>query len=212
MHVRLPSVLSSILVPQMPVEPAADSRLATAIVPAAHTPNRWRLFWRTVTRFDRSKIIPWIALRNTIGVALPLAAGILTGATLSGVAIAVGALNVAYSDGEDSYPRRARRMMLAGVLTRAPFSSAASWGAATRQPYLSPRYGRLLRASPFRSAPPPPISVLSASSPLSFTRPRDFPLKMQAGQGSSRSPARCFKSPCPSCSGQFSDISPSGVP
>ena len=108
----------------MPVEPAADSRLATAIVPAAHTPNRWRLFWRTVTRFDRNKIIPRIALRNTIGVALPLAVGVLTGATLSGVAIAVGALNVAYSDGEDSYPHRARRMMLAGVLT----SSAVFFG------------------------------------------------------------------------------------
>src|SRR6185437_3479911 len=105
--------------PQMPVEPAADSRLATSIVPAAHTPNRWRLFWRTVTRFDRNKIIPWIDLRNTIGVALPLAAGILTGATLSGVAIAVGALNVSYSDGEDSYARRARRMLLAGLLTSA---------------------------------------------------------------------------------------------
>src|SRR5690348_10952423 len=62
--------------------------------PAAGAPNRWLLFWRTVIRFDRKKIIPWIALRNTIGVALPLTIGILTGATLSGVAIAVGALNV----------------------------------------------------------------------------------------------------------------------
>src|SRR6185312_10983072 len=103
----------------MPVEPPTDSRIATAIEPVVQTPNRWLLFWRTVTRFDRNKIIPWIALRNTIGVALPLAAGILTGATLSGVAIAVGALNVSYSDGEDSYARRARRMLLAGLLTSA---------------------------------------------------------------------------------------------
>src|SRR5690349_12891875 len=90
-----------------------------AATPASGTPNRWLLFWRTVTRFDRKKIIPWIALRNTIGVALPLTIGILTGATLSGVAIAVGALNVSYSDGDDSYQRRARRMLLAGILTSA---------------------------------------------------------------------------------------------
>jgi uncharacterized membrane protein YccC len=77
------------------------------------------LFWRTVTRFDRKKINLSIALRNTIGVSLPLAAGIATGHTLSGVAIAVGALNVAFSDGDDPYPQRARRMLMAGALTSA---------------------------------------------------------------------------------------------
>jgi uncharacterized membrane protein YccC len=103
----------------MPVEPSTDSLIAPAAVPAASTPNRWRLFWGTVTRFDRNKINRWIALRNTIGVSLPLGVGILTGHTLSGVAIAVGALNVAYSDGEDPYPQRARRMLMAGALTSA---------------------------------------------------------------------------------------------
>lgn len=102
----------------MPVEPTtADSKMDTAVIPAVNTPKRLQLFWRTVTRFDRTKLLPRIALRNSIGVALPLAIGVLAGNTLSGVAIATGALNVSYSDGDDSYPRRARRMLLAGILT-----------------------------------------------------------------------------------------------
>ncbi|HXE13512.1 MAG TPA: FUSC family protein [Bryobacteraceae bacterium] len=83
---------------------------------AVQTTNRWRIFWRTVTKFDRGKIIPLIALRNALGVGIPLAAGILTGYKLSGLAIATGALNVAFSDGNDSYPQRARRMLAASIL------------------------------------------------------------------------------------------------
>lgn len=103
----------------MPVEHSTDSTIAPVAAPAARPPNRWRLFWRAVIRFDHDKIVPRVAFRNTLGVTLPLVAGILAGNTISGVAAAVGALNVSYSDGEDSYPSRARRMLLAGAITSA---------------------------------------------------------------------------------------------
>ena len=68
-------------------------------------------FWRAVTRLDRSKINNWIAFRNSLAVAIPLAAGTALHNPLGGVAIASGALNVMYSDGTDPYSQRARRML-----------------------------------------------------------------------------------------------------
>lgn len=103
----------------MPVEPTTDSTIAPSAVPAPIAPNRLGLFWRTVTRFDPKKINFSIAFRNTVGVSLPLAIGIATGHTLSGVAIAVGALNVAFSDGDDPYRGRGRRMLIAGAMISA---------------------------------------------------------------------------------------------
>ena len=71
-------------------------------------------FWRTVLYFDAAKTMPWQALRNSIGVALPLLIGVLLGNASAGLVAASGALNVAFSDGSDPYPRRARRMLYAG--------------------------------------------------------------------------------------------------
>ena len=69
-------------------------------------------FWRAVNHIDKSKNnSKWIALRNSIAVALPLGIGIAIGNPLGGVAITTGALNVSYSDGTDPYARRARRML-----------------------------------------------------------------------------------------------------
>lgn len=97
--------------------------------PVLEKANRWLLFWRTVTKFDRGKIIPLIALRNALGVAIPLVVGLLTGYKLSGLAFATGALNVAFSDGDDSYPQRARRMLIASALVAlAVFIGALSGG------------------------------------------------------------------------------------
>ncbi len=73
-------------------------------------------FWRTITRLDKSKINPWIAFRNSLGVALPLGIGIALGKPLGGVAVATGALNVSYSDGSDPYAQRARRMLAWSLL------------------------------------------------------------------------------------------------
>ena len=68
------------------------------------------LFWNTLIRFEKSKVIPYIALRNAIGVALPLVAGVAIGRTSAGLLAAIGALNVSYSDGPEPYRQRARRM------------------------------------------------------------------------------------------------------
>jgi uncharacterized membrane protein YccC len=73
-------------------------------------------FWRLVTRYDAQKIAPWIALRNTIGIALPLAAAAAWDATAAGTVIATGALNVAFSDRSDPYRKRARRMLATSAL------------------------------------------------------------------------------------------------
>lgn len=78
--------------------------------------NAWRNFWQTIIRFDRAKVTPSIALRNTIGVVLPLILGALFNMTSGGLAVASGALNVSYSDSHEPYRNRARRMSAASIL------------------------------------------------------------------------------------------------
>lgn len=95
-------------------------------IPGRHVPTA---IWRTAVRLDRSKITPFIAVRNAAAIALPLAVGTALNAPLVAVAIATGALNVAFSDGSDPYPQRARRMLswsaLGGI---AVFIGAATGG------------------------------------------------------------------------------------
>jgi len=74
-----------------------------------------KALWQTVTRFDRAKIAPWMALRNALGVALPLAAGAALGDTGGGLVMSTGALNVSFSDGADPYAHRARRMLASSL-------------------------------------------------------------------------------------------------
>ncbi|HEX4663113.1 MAG TPA: FUSC family protein [Terriglobales bacterium] len=76
----------------------------------------WRSFARLLTQFDLNKLEPAIAFRNAVGVTLPLAIGLAIGMPLGGLAIASGALQVAYSDGHDPYSRRGFRMLAATVL------------------------------------------------------------------------------------------------
>jgi uncharacterized membrane protein YccC len=73
-------------------------------------------FWSTVIRFDAARLAPGMALRNAIGIAIPLAAGIFAHNPSAGVMAASGALNVAFSDGEDPYLHRARRMLIAALM------------------------------------------------------------------------------------------------
>ncbi len=81
--------------------------------------------WQSVRRFQKEKISPWIALRNTVGVALPLAAGIALGNIPAALLVAIGALNVSYSDSHDPYIQRARRMLAAsGLVATAVFAGA----------------------------------------------------------------------------------------
>lgn len=86
-------------------------------------------FWQSVTHFDKAKINTWMALRNSLAVAIPLALGIALGKTSAGLIAGIGALNVAYSDGTDPYFDRARRMAAASVLVAvAVFAGGLSAG------------------------------------------------------------------------------------
>ena len=76
----------------------------------------WRSFARLLTQFDRNKLESAIALRNAFGVLVPLAIGVAIGMPLGGVAVASGALQVAYSDGHDPYSQRSQRMLTATLL------------------------------------------------------------------------------------------------
>ncbi len=88
---------------------------STSAAPAVHE-GFARAFWRALTRFDSSKLSPHMALRNSIGVVLPLIAGFALDMPRGGLVVASGALNVAYSDGSDPYPQRAKRMLSSSVL------------------------------------------------------------------------------------------------
>jgi uncharacterized membrane protein YccC len=80
-------------------------------------PSPASAFWRAVKKIDKGKINNrWMALRNSLAVALPLGIGIAIGNPLGAVAVTTGALNVSYSDGRDPYYQRARRMLAWSVL------------------------------------------------------------------------------------------------
>jgi uncharacterized membrane protein YccC len=72
--------------------------------------------WQRVFQFQKEKIAPWIGLRNTLGFALILAAGIALGHIPAALIAGIGALNVSYSDSHDPYLQRARRMLAACAL------------------------------------------------------------------------------------------------
>ncbi len=81
----------------------------------AESVANWTVLWRTVIRVETSKIIPWIALRNTLGVAAPLILGLHYRQMSAGLAMSLGALNVSFSDGKDPYQQRGLRMVLASI-------------------------------------------------------------------------------------------------
>ena len=83
--------------------------------PSAGTSEWWRGLLRFALQFDRKKIQPQLALRNTIGVILPLMVGYALAMPRGGLAMASGALNVSYSDGNDPYAQRAKRMVASTV-------------------------------------------------------------------------------------------------
>jgi uncharacterized membrane protein YccC len=72
--------------------------------------------WQALTRFDRTKIAPGVAFRNTVGIVAPVAIASALGNPTAGVVVALGALNVSYSDSQEPYGTRARRMLLASAL------------------------------------------------------------------------------------------------
>jgi uncharacterized membrane protein YccC len=89
--------------------------------------DAWSAFWQTLIRYQSDKVAPWMAVRNTIGVALPLALGVELGRIPSALAMSTGALNVSFSDSDEPYARRARRMCAASLLVGlAVFAGALS--------------------------------------------------------------------------------------
>lgn len=84
---------------------------------AGAQPRPGPAFWRIVKKIDESKINNrWMALRNALAVAVPLAVGIALGNPVGAAAVATGALNVSFSDGRDPYYQRAHRMITWSLL------------------------------------------------------------------------------------------------
>ncbi len=73
-------------------------------------------FWHGLIRYDGQKVNPTLALRNALGMGIPLAAGVVLGHPWGGLMACIGALDVSYSDGLDPYQFRARRMLAASLL------------------------------------------------------------------------------------------------
>jgi uncharacterized membrane protein YccC len=67
-------------------------------------------------RFDRERLESFVALRNTIAIVAPLAAGVAMNAPQTALVASMGALNVSFSDGSDPYALRAGRMLATAVL------------------------------------------------------------------------------------------------
>ncbi len=91
-------------------------------------PNTWTALWQSVVRFQKGKITPWLALRNTLGVVIPLSAGVAFGNPQIGLALATGALNVSYSDSHEPYIVRTRKMLAASILVALAVFSGALCG------------------------------------------------------------------------------------
>jgi hypothetical protein len=94
---------------------------------AAH-PSPLAALWRTLTRFDASKIVPEIAIRNTMGFTAAFVLGAAVSSPNVGVLAAIGALNVSYSDSRDPYSIRMRRMLISSVLVGLAVTAGALSG------------------------------------------------------------------------------------
>ncbi len=67
-------------------------------------------------QFDGSNMDAWVALRNALGVVVPLGLGLGFGAPTAAMVMGLAALVASYSDGPDPYPQRARRMLASCLL------------------------------------------------------------------------------------------------
>lgn len=107
----------------------------SALMGDRHESHRpWKLHWQKLARFDKRRMEPLVALRNAIGVALPVAVGVAMGKPTAGLAAAVGALQVSYSDNPGPYRLRARRMIAATLLCSL---AVVAGGLAVRSPVLA---------------------------------------------------------------------------
>ena len=94
---------------------APDVSASDSLTPSKQETS-WSALWRTVTLVEREKIVYGRSIRNAVGVAVPLAAGYWLGSLPAGLIVASGALNVCFTDGDDPYRQRSRRMLLGTFL------------------------------------------------------------------------------------------------
>src|SRR5260221_13211267 len=107
----------------LPTSRGDDSRAPTQ----PKHPSPFEALWGIVTHVDHSKINPWQAARNTVGVIVPLIAAYALGMPRGGLAMASGALNVSYSDGSDPYAKRAKRMLARSEERRVGKEGRSRW-------------------------------------------------------------------------------------
>jgi uncharacterized membrane protein YccC len=93
--------------------------------------------WQTLIHFEWAKIAPEIAIRNTVGIVLPVIAGALLGYPSAGLVGALGALNVSYSDSRDPYITRGSRMLLSSALVAIAVALGALSGNSTAASILT---------------------------------------------------------------------------
>jgi uncharacterized membrane protein YccC len=77
----------------------------------------WTAFRNALTRFEGSKIVPEIAVRNALGFTAAIAIATIVRSPSAGAIAGTGALNVSYSDSRDPYSLRARRILVSAVLS-----------------------------------------------------------------------------------------------
>ena len=63
-----------------------------------HPHRAWRLHWQKVVSIESGNLEALVALRNAIGVVIPIALGVAIGSPIAGVAAGFGVLQVSYSD------------------------------------------------------------------------------------------------------------------
>jgi uncharacterized membrane protein YccC len=84
--------------------------------------------WRTITRFESDKLAAGVAIRNAVGISVPLVIAVWAGNASAGTAASTGGLNVSFTDGNDPYLRRAGRMVTASAISAIAVFVGALYG------------------------------------------------------------------------------------
>ncbi len=79
-------------------------------MPASRAARSLGVLIRDAAKLDRTQSDPVVAFRNAVGVAVPLAIGVLAGAPASGLAATIGALQTCFADRPGPYRLRLIRM------------------------------------------------------------------------------------------------------
>ena len=94
----------------------------------APNPPAWAALFQILRKFESAKLAPWVALRNATGVVVPLGIGVALGQIPTALVAATGALNVSFSDSDDPYQQRAKRMLASSFVVGIAVFLGASFG------------------------------------------------------------------------------------